>query len=205
MFKKGARVPSADSDGGDDDDDNISLTSTQESEHSEDHEFSVDRILAEKKERGEKRYLIQWTDYPIERASWEPEESIVDNSMLREWKTRKSRETNRLVTPFDVGSYEATVARLRREKESRVARREAKRILMGHKGQDSETIKPNSRSYPHQVTKTPNAGQDDDSTEVQQSTGPIPSTREQSDVGSGCVTTVSSIRLVYVLAMSRGL
>ncbi|EPE27092.1 Chromo [Glarea lozoyensis ATCC 20868] len=115
----------------DDDDDNISLTSTQESEYSSDHEFAVERILAEKKEKGGKRYLLEWADYPIERAAWEPEDSIVDLSMLQTWKTRKSREASGIEKPFDVEGYEAKLKKLKQEKEARIARRQFKRSQLG--------------------------------------------------------------------------
>jgi chromo domain-containing protein 1 len=106
------------------DDDNESLASSIDSDWSEDHEFPVDRILAEKKEMGSPRYLLSWMGYPTERATWEPKENIADfKSMSRIWETRKSREANGLDEPFDVEGYEATVARLREEKDARVARR----------------------------------------------------------------------------------
>jgi hypothetical protein len=109
-----------------DEDDNESLASSIESDHSENHEFPVDRILAEKKEGGSERYLLQWTGYPIERATWEPEENI-DVSMLEIWKDRKSREASGLDQPFDVKHYEATVKILREEREARVAQRNLRR------------------------------------------------------------------------------
>jgi hypothetical protein len=109
-----------------DDDDNDSLASSIDSDHSETHEFPVDRILAEKTESGSKRYLLQWTGYPIERATWEPVENI-DPSMLEIWKDRKSREAKGLDQPFNVKHYETTVEKLRKEKEARVARRNLQR------------------------------------------------------------------------------
>jgi hypothetical protein len=222
MFKKRDRVVSSD------DDDTISLTSTQDSEHSENHEFAVDCILAEKKEKGIVRYLLKWTDYPIQRASWEPEDSIVDLSMLREWKKRKSREANSLDGPFDIKGYEAKVARLRREKKSRVARRQAKRDRLGYTGHDpktrqcdpddeavevdrvaegpdgKKTIGQNSVSQQSQkVAYTTRNGRDDDTTELRQATGQETSALRSPHTGQGSIATVSVLDCWLLFKVSR--
>ena len=121
-----------------DDDDNISLTSTQESDYSEDHEYAVDSILAEKTEDGSPRYLLQWTGYPIERSTWEPVDSIVDVSMLQTWKVRQSQEVNGLEEPFDVNTFEATVRRLEEEKEARISQRRARRARLDFVSRDAD-------------------------------------------------------------------
>lgn len=47
----------------------ISLDSTDEEQYGSDHEFIVERILAQKKEDGQRLYLIRWTGFPEEESS----------------------------------------------------------------------------------------------------------------------------------------
>ncbi|TGO09934.1 hypothetical protein BTUL_0149g00120 [Botrytis tulipae] len=107
----------------------ISIESTDEEQYGSDHEFIVERILAQKTEDGQRLYLIRWTGFPEEESSWEPRKNILGQSILDAWKTRRTRELQGLDAPYDVGKLEllkkaaeagkAQRARLRREKRRR--------------------------------------------------------------------------------------
>lgn len=56
----------------DSDPEGASLDSTGPSEHSSDHYFEVDEVLAEREipeEPGETEFLVSWTGYPLDRAT----------------------------------------------------------------------------------------------------------------------------------------
>ncbi|KAF7956914.1 hypothetical protein EAE96_004238 [Botrytis aclada] len=107
----------------------ISIESTDEEQYGSDHEFIVERILAQKTEDGQRLYLIRWTGFPEEESSWEPRKNILGQTILDAWKTRRTRELQGLDAPYDVEKLEllkkvaeagkARRARLRREKRKR--------------------------------------------------------------------------------------
>ena len=107
------------------DDDDISITSSKSENW--DGEYTVVRILAEKVEKGQKYYLIQWLDYPEEENSWEPPENIEDEGLIEVWKERKLRESKGIDKPYDVAKYEVLRERWIEEKANRHSRRRAKR------------------------------------------------------------------------------
>jgi len=47
----------------------ISIESTDEEQYDSDHEFTVDRILAQKSEDGQRLYLIRWSGFSEEESS----------------------------------------------------------------------------------------------------------------------------------------
>lgn len=107
----------------------LSLESTDDETYSPDQEYSVDRILAQKSEDGQQLYLLRWTGFPEEVCSWEPRKNILAKSIFDAWRVRKSRESQGLDTPYDIGQLEAQKKaahdtkvqrhRLRREKRRR--------------------------------------------------------------------------------------
>ncbi|QSZ33727.1 hypothetical protein DSL72_005298 [Monilinia vaccinii-corymbosi] len=107
----------------------ISIESTDEEEYPSDHEYTVERIMAQKSENGQQLFLIRWMGFPEEESSWEPRRNILDKDILDAWKSRRNRESKGLDTPYDIGKLEAlkkTAAeskarrdRLRREKRKR--------------------------------------------------------------------------------------
>jgi chromo domain-containing protein 1 len=111
-------------------DDAISITSTQPSEHPEDFEFKVDRILAERL-TDRKKYLIRWLNYPVERSTWEPRKNILDPAIVDLWKKRKMRETSGIDPPFDLAGFNDQLNKLAEEKAQRHRQRKAKRRRLG--------------------------------------------------------------------------
>lgn len=112
------------------DDDNLSITSTVASDNSEDHEFKVDRILAEKQIGTKKFYLISWDGYPQERSTWEPHKNVAPDT-IDDWKERHRSEMNGFVDPFDLDEFQALLEKVADEKAERHRLRKIKRKQSG--------------------------------------------------------------------------
>lgn len=108
------------------DEDDIALTSTASERYDSDTEFLVERVLAEKESKGKKFFLIAWQDYPIEKATWEPEKNM-GPEILGSWQERKQLEDQGSEKPFDVDQWTMQVEKLEHEKADRKRRRAAKR------------------------------------------------------------------------------
>ncbi|KAK4505045.1 hypothetical protein PRZ48_003008 [Zasmidium cellare] len=112
------------------DEDSIATQSTAESEALE--EYGVDRILLEKEdEEGVTNYLIKWEGYPLGRSSWEPANSILDESIIEHWEEEKRRIRRGEAEPFDEDDFLAAVEDIFRAKQDRGRRRKAKRRKRG--------------------------------------------------------------------------
>ena len=113
------------------DDDSISITSTTSEAYSSDQEFEVERVLAEKTQDGRKYYLVFWSGYPEEKATWEPRKNIQDPAILDVWRDRKMREDRGIVPAFNVTKFNETIKTLEEAKANRHRRRKAKRKRLG--------------------------------------------------------------------------
>ncbi|KUJ08996.1 uncharacterized protein LY89DRAFT_317150 [Mollisia scopiformis] len=111
-------------------DDAVSLTSTQESEYDPMKEFIVTRILAEKLQGSKRLFLIEWTGYPLERATWEPKDHI-SPGILDAWGLRKKREKRGISPPFDLVEWQATQNLIAKEREHRKKLRTVRRRSLG--------------------------------------------------------------------------
>ncbi|KAF5628310.1 uncharacterized protein FTJAE_8847 [Fusarium tjaetaba] len=74
-----------------DDSDSESIVSTIVSEHDSDEEWNVNEILAEWPIDGLPRYLIEWENFDLCEATWEPVENL-SNALLEGWERTKSRD-----------------------------------------------------------------------------------------------------------------
>ncbi|KAF5964137.1 hypothetical protein FCOIX_13558 [Fusarium coicis] len=74
-----------------DDSDSESIVSTIVSEHDSDEEWNVNEILAEWPIDGLPRYLIEWENFDLCEATWEPVENL-SNALLEGWEKTKSRD-----------------------------------------------------------------------------------------------------------------
>ncbi|KAH7259752.1 uncharacterized protein BKA55DRAFT_688041 [Fusarium redolens] len=74
-----------------DDSDSESIVSTIVSEHDSDEEWNVNEILAEWPINGLPRYLIEWENFDLCEATWEPAENLSD-ALFEGWEKTKSRE-----------------------------------------------------------------------------------------------------------------
>lgn len=102
------------------DDDAISLApSTPPRAYSPDHEYVVEKILAEKNISGEDYFLVYWGGFPIEEASWEPFEGLKHLDALEVWEVRREQERKREVLPYDLVKHEALVAAFEAKRKQR--------------------------------------------------------------------------------------
>ncbi|KDN63620.1 putative chromo domain-containing protein [Colletotrichum sublineola] len=117
-------------DDGPSDDDAISLNSTLLSEHDSDEEWMVEGIRAQTRENGTDRYLVEWTGYPIEEATWEPKENMTDELLL-EWKDTRTKQARGEEEPFDVAAWQEAVNKRQEQKYRRHHERNVKRKRRG--------------------------------------------------------------------------
>ena len=110
------------------DDDSIGLTSTVASEHSEDHEFDVERILDERVGDEEEEFLVEWVGYPWQRHLWVTKDCLGQcDEILKEWSDRKERISQGIEEPFDTNAWESRTRKLEQETAERKRRRAGKR------------------------------------------------------------------------------
>ena len=113
---------------GSSDDDSIGLTSTAASEHSEDHEFDVERILDERMGDEEEEFLVEWVGYPWQRHLWVTKDCLGQcEEILKEWSERKERFSQGLEDPHDTNAWESKMRKLDQETAERKRRRAKKR------------------------------------------------------------------------------
>ncbi|KAL8790857.1 MAG: hypothetical protein Q9195_006182 [Heterodermia aff. obscurata] len=113
--------------------DSISITSTVLSQHSKDHKYPLEAILAEKKFRGVTKYLVKWEGYPEYRCTWETRAMFQDgeDSTFYQWETQKMRVSRGLSKPFDLPAFKHRVEIWLDGIEDRKLRRRAKRQRIG--------------------------------------------------------------------------
>ncbi|QSS50215.1 chromo domain-containing protein [Histoplasma capsulatum var. duboisii H88] len=111
-----------------DEDDDISITSTVGSEPQS--EYEVETILAQKSFPNGDAYLVKWAGYPLERATWEPEDSFCDPNILLAWR-RKIASGEHESLGVDVDDLARRIEEIESAKLDRRRRRWAKRIRLG--------------------------------------------------------------------------
>lgn len=119
----------------DSDGDSISLTSTVDSEHSEDTGFNVEQILAEaENDQGIMMYLVKWEGYPMDRCTWEDKDQFGSDIPLNTWRQRKREAARGGESLFDIDDFNAAFEKAADEKEARQERRKARRKRRGEVG-----------------------------------------------------------------------
>ncbi|KZL88116.1 chromo domain-containing protein [Colletotrichum incanum] len=112
------------------DDDAISVNSTIVSEHDPDEEWLVEGIRCQTREDGADTYLVEWTGYPIEEATWEPEENMTEE-LLQEWRDTKARQARGEEEPFNVVAWQEAVGKRQEDKYRRHQERNIERKRRG--------------------------------------------------------------------------
>ncbi|KAG6086501.1 hypothetical protein E4U33_004554 [Claviceps sp. LM78 group G4] len=111
------------------DSDNVSLSSTSEESRSQ-VEWTVTKILAEAKVAGVQKYLIEWSDFRLCDATWEPAENL-SQELLAEWDALV-KETGRTTVPgFSIGDWRKAVNADIRAQYAKHEARNRKRTLLG--------------------------------------------------------------------------
>lgn len=119
------------------DTDSVATASTEVSISLPGQEYPVERILAEKDKLGERHFFIKWADYPIERATWEPESSIIDPTLISAWDAQKRAGA---MKPFDLAAWEANKQRLDEESKKRKLKRREKRLRAQRSSTSAERL-----------------------------------------------------------------
>ncbi|KAK6606409.1 chromo domain-containing protein [Botrytis cinerea] len=130
----------------------LAAQTTDDEQYGSDHEFIVERILAQKTEGGQRLFLIRWSGFPEEDSSWEPRKNILGQSILDAWKTRRTRELQGLDAPYDVGRLESLKKIAGAEKAQRVRLRREKRkrlgIVVSPHESDADSVDESQTSVP---------------------------------------------------------
>ncbi|KAH0417240.1 hypothetical protein KCU90_g12813, partial [Aureobasidium melanogenum] len=117
----------------DDDSDSVNTDSTVESEF--ESEYSVEKILAERKsDDGKPLYLVKWEGYQLHRSTWEPRENFHDTDCLVNWELLKRDAAEGRAKLFKVAKFDAAVRHEEEQRERRHAKREEKRRQKAARG-----------------------------------------------------------------------
>ncbi|KAG6032359.1 hypothetical protein E4U41_007234 [Claviceps citrina] len=112
-----------------DDSDSLTLSSTPEDSNSQ-NEWTVTKILAEANVGGVQKYLIEWTDFPLCDATWEPAENLSEE-LLNDWKAAV-KETGRTTVPgFSISDWRKAVNADIRAQYAKHEERNRKRARLG--------------------------------------------------------------------------
>ncbi|KAJ3476009.1 hypothetical protein NLG97_g9268 [Lecanicillium saksenae] len=113
-----------------DTDNDESLASTIESDVDPDAEWPVKQVLAERQVDRSKWYLVEWENFPLSQATWEPKGNL-NAAMLREWEITKKKQKAGEIPSFHTDEWVTAVNQSLREKEARHETRNRKRQLRG--------------------------------------------------------------------------
>lgn len=111
-------------------DDNASVASTVENEVDPDIEWPVKQILAEGQVGGRTMYLIEWEDYPLSDATWEPTEHFED-SLLEDWAHTKQKQHEGKIPRFHLDEWRMAKIQHVRDKYARHEMRNRERQRRG--------------------------------------------------------------------------
>ena len=59
--------------------------------------FEVEKILKKKIVKGKVMYLIKWLGYPNKFSNWEPEEHILDSTLIQDFERKQASKRKRKV------------------------------------------------------------------------------------------------------------
>ncbi|WYZ37559.1 hypothetical protein EsH8_II_001065 [Colletotrichum jinshuiense] len=116
--------------GGPADEDAISINSTLASEQDSDEEWLVEGIRYQIHADGKDKYLVEWTGYRIEQATWEPEENVT-RELLQEWRDTQKRQARGEEEPFDIAAWQESVDKDQAAKYERHRKRNVQRKRQG--------------------------------------------------------------------------
>lgn len=115
----------------DDDSDSISLTSVDDEVYDPDTEFVVEDIHCERVDPadGILKYLVEWSNFPLDECTWEPE-SEISEILKQSWEEKKASQDPRVAEEFEQ-KYEEAFNRVLNERREMHRRRNAKRRKLG--------------------------------------------------------------------------
>ena len=56
----------------------------------DDNVFNAEKILKERKRKGQTQFLIKWANYPKSQSTWEPEENILDERLITNFRQKST-------------------------------------------------------------------------------------------------------------------
>lgn len=107
----------------------VSLTSTVDEEYNSDTEFAVEGIRAEKIIDGAHMYLVEWSNFPLDQCTYEPEENLQDE-LKAEWEEKKRQQDPSVAEEFVEKHLDAKKQKLA-ESRQRHRQRNARRKQLG--------------------------------------------------------------------------
>ncbi|KAJ6440814.1 chromo domain-containing protein [Purpureocillium lavendulum] len=110
--------------------DDVSITSTIDEMHDSEEEFTVTRLLAERSLKNRTHYLVDWEGWPLDEATWEPEEAFSAET-IAEWEATKRSTGTKTAVGFRLRDWEDAVRESIRQKRARHDRRNLKRLAQG--------------------------------------------------------------------------
>ena len=67
--------------------------------------FAAERILEKRKRKGKMQYKVKWLGYPEDQSTWEPEENILDKSLIEHIEYGQGRNQRKLIQPTACLNY----------------------------------------------------------------------------------------------------
>lgn len=162
--------------------DTISVTSTDDGIPEQD--LFVTRLLAERVVNGEPVYLIQWQDFSLAEATWEPRENLSD-ALMAEWEQTKADQGKGLVPRFKIQEWKRANIQYY---ESRLARHQLRNIARERRGLPQTTW---TRTLNHLLRDLANYANDEDEEDDQAKANPTTQSPLQSAVGDEASTLMS--------------
>ncbi|PFH60146.1 hypothetical protein XA68_11388 [Ophiocordyceps unilateralis] len=111
------------------DDDGTNTCSSEVSNES-DNSFELVQILAERKIEGLPKFLVEWKDYKLAEATWEPIENLGKDT-IAQWEKFKKRTGRRTRPGFRVGTWKQEIRDEDQEKQLHHERMNSRRLLAG--------------------------------------------------------------------------
>ena len=72
--------------------------------------FAAERVLKKRKRKGKMQYKVKWLGYPEDQSTWEPEENILDKSLIGHFEHGQKRNQRKSVynmfeSQFSISSF----------------------------------------------------------------------------------------------------
>ncbi|PNP37929.1 hypothetical protein TGAMA5MH_10028 [Trichoderma gamsii] len=159
--------------------DAISIASTDDGIPEQD--LFVTRILAERVVNGEPVYLIEWQDFSLAEATWEPRENLSD-ALMAEWEQTKADQGKGLVPRFKIQEWKRANIQ---HYESRLARHCLRNIARERRGLPQTTW---TRTLDHLIRDLDNYANDEDDDDDEAKANPTTQSPLQSAVSDEAST-----------------
>ncbi|RDA86341.1 hypothetical protein CP532_4318 [Ophiocordyceps camponoti-leonardi (nom. inval.)] len=136
------------------DDDKMDTSSSTDESVASDDSYELVQILAERNIKGGPMFLIEWKNYDLLDATWEPEGHL-HSETIEGWEAFKKRTGRRTVPGFKVSTWKEAVREADRDKRLHHERDNRRRTLAGKRpteykwqpAEDLETFEPDLEDF----------------------------------------------------------